>query len=687
MRFQRLDATFGTLERRSLSLAPGLNIIESPNESGKSTLSAFLRTMLYGIPTRERGTLADKSRYLPWSGAPMQGTLDLDTEVYGAITLRRDTARANSPMGRFSATYAGTGDEIPGLTGFDCGETLLGVPREVYERSAFVRQSSLSIDPDAELERRIAALITTGEEGRSYSEAAAALKKQLNARRSNARNGQIPALEREIESDEAALTELRRLQAEQSEAETMIAALREQEDALRADLKTHDLADRREQYLARAQAKHDAEHAEREARIIRRMLEDTHVPSRETLEENRGRLYAVDDLTRQAKDAEKSRQDAEASLGEYRRTPKPRALRGLAFLWLVLFIICIALAALSLLSTPLLPPAMRWAIVAAPAFAALFALELRRGGRQQKAYQQQLDALTEALREADAACGVLKAQRERTMEAVYADVPAGDEASARAYVHENLARYDTLAQVEADARSKRQYYETHPAPDLKEVPAFAVKRPERSREALSYELERITERRAEAQSRVDYTAGRLRSVGDAGELETALAQKRERLETAQDEYDAIALAMETLDHANGSLQSRFSPALGKRAAEYFAALTGGKYDAVALDRSFRALTTEAGASVAHDAALLSQGASDQLYLAVRLAICDMVLPEDRHIPLVLDDALINFDDARCKAALDLLLRVAETRQILLLTCQHREAAYLAGRDNVNILTL
>ena len=170
-------------------------------------------------------------------------------------------------------------------------------------------------------------------------------------------------------------------------------------------------------------------------------------------------------------------------------------------------------------------------------------------------------------------------------------------------------------------------------------------------------------------------------------LEAALAQKRERLADLQDEYDAIALAMETLDHANTALQNRFSPELGKRAAVYFSALTGGKYEAVVLDRAFHALATESGDSVARDAALLSQGAGDQLYLAVRLAICDMVLPEEKHVPLVLDDALINFDDARCKAALELLCKVAETRQIILLTCQHREAAYINGRENVNILSL
>lgn len=211
MDFQHIEATFGKLEYRSLSFSKGLNIIEAPNESGKSTLLAFLRVMLYGFPPRERGALADKNRYAPWSLSPMRGTLALTCQK-GDITLQRDTARANSPMGRFSAVYTGSSETVDGLTAADCGETLLGVPCEVYERSAFIRQSSLTVDASAELERRIAALITTGEEGQSFSEASAALKKQLNARKYN-KSGRIPALAAEISAQERALEELSRSRA------------------------------------------------------------------------------------------------------------------------------------------------------------------------------------------------------------------------------------------------------------------------------------------------------------------------------------------------------------------------------------------------------------------------------------------------------------------------------------------
>ena len=71
MYIKKLAASFGRLERAELSLRPGLNVIEAPNEGGKSTWTAFLQVMFYGLNTRDRSPNADKRRYQPWSGAFM----------------------------------------------------------------------------------------------------------------------------------------------------------------------------------------------------------------------------------------------------------------------------------------------------------------------------------------------------------------------------------------------------------------------------------------------------------------------------------------------------------------------------------------------------------------------------------------------------------------------------------------
>ena len=79
MLIRRMAASFGRLENHTLELKDGLNIIQAPNESGKSTWCAFLLSMLYGVNSRERdrsGFMADKNRYAPWSGLPMAWRID-----------------------------------------------------------------------------------------------------------------------------------------------------------------------------------------------------------------------------------------------------------------------------------------------------------------------------------------------------------------------------------------------------------------------------------------------------------------------------------------------------------------------------------------------------------------------------------------------------------------------------------
>ena len=107
----------------------------------------------------------------------------------------------------------------------------------------------------------------------------------------------------------------------------------------------------------------------------------------------------------------------------------------------------------------------------------------------------------------------------------------------------------------------------------------------------------------------------------------------------------------------------------------FSRLTGGTYTALSLNRDFSALA-EAEGSLPRSALYLSAGTTGQLYLAVRLALCRLTLPE---VPLVLDDALADFDDQRARLALEVLLRESEQRQVLLFSCHRREADWARER--------
>ena len=311
MLIQRMAASFGRLQNDTLELQPGLNILQAPNETGKSTWCAFLLSMLYGINSRERdrpGAPADKNRYAPWSGALMAGRVDCRWNGRD-ITLLRATRRQGTPMGEFKALYTGTADIVPDLTGQTCGETLLGVTREVYERSAFIRQSGLAVSRDAELERRIAALLTSGEEDVSFSEAAAALKKQLNRRRHN-KTGQIPALEAQLAELAAALEQSDglavQLERSRREAETLEQRVR----SLTEELEAWDRWENAQRSQSLDKIRQEADTARAQADALRAQLEQERIPGSDVIARLRGAIVNLETTRKALHKAREERDEA-----------------------------------------------------------------------------------------------------------------------------------------------------------------------------------------------------------------------------------------------------------------------------------------------------------------------------------------------------------------------------------------
>lgn len=135
----------------------------------------------------------DKMRYAPWSGAAMQGTMELSAGGRD-ICLIRKTKQSSAPMREFSAVYSGTNIPVEGMTGLNAGQMLTGVGREVFRRSAFVEQGAVAVSGSPELEKRISAIVSTGEEDCSFTEADDRLRAWQRKRRYNKR-GRLPELE------------------------------------------------------------------------------------------------------------------------------------------------------------------------------------------------------------------------------------------------------------------------------------------------------------------------------------------------------------------------------------------------------------------------------------------------------------------------------------------------------------
>ena len=291
MKIKSMTAAFGKLDHARLEPGPGLTVIYAPNEGGKSTWCAFWRAMLYGIDTRDRdkkGYLADKNRYQPWSGAPMEGELELEWEGR-SVTIRRGP-RGNTPFGAFSAVYTGTQEPVPGLTGETCGELLTGAGAEVFTRSAFLGGDQLSVTSAPQLERRIAALASSGEEEVSFSQVQGRLKDWLNRRRVNRSVGEIPRLEGELAQVRDTLTQLEEVTARLTDLEGERARLESRRDELAARAAAHMLLARRALEERYAAARADCQAAREALSALEAEERDRPLPDREALRRAQGEL-------------------------------------------------------------------------------------------------------------------------------------------------------------------------------------------------------------------------------------------------------------------------------------------------------------------------------------------------------------------------------------------------------------
>lgn len=198
---------------------------------------------------------------------------------------------------------------------------------------------------------------------------------------------------------------------------------------------------------------------------------------------------------------------------------------------------------------------------------------------------------------------------------------------------------------------------------------------------LRQELDTLGRSLAALRTRRAQADGELRAVGDPDALREQLALLNGQIGDEEERYAALTAAMDALAAANAQLQQRFAPAVSALAGEILSKLTAGRYDSLTFTRSFEALAGMEGGT-GKSAVLLSQGTADQSYLALRLAICLLALPDTDSAPILLDDALVTFDDQRLSLALGVLHDFSLSRQVLLLTCQSREKAAL-GRGGLH----
>lgn len=703
MRIYRMSATFGKLNHETLTLEPGLNIITAPNEWGKSTWCAFLTAMLYGLDTRAKTTknaLADKDHYTPWSGEAMAGRVDLCWNGRD-ITIER-TTKGRTPLGEFRAYETTSGLPIPELTKDNCGQVLLGVEQTVFRRSGFIRQADLPVTQDEALRRRLNALVTTGDESDSADKLAQGLKDLKNRVRYN-RTGLLPQAQAQREELKNKIEELSQLENQlhllrqrQGEQKAFSLALENHQTALDAAAAEADAGrvaqareakNRAEDHLltlenicAKLPSRDEAEKKQQELKAFREewnaiLLEQQGLPRPPLPPAQQPPFVGMDptsalEMVRQ--DRKRHQQASQA------RLPKVLYILGaLLFLGAVgtlltklyLFTALMAGAAALALIGALVSQSRQLQEAAAlekkytSADPARWTDGLRLYETQLKAFNQAQQAYEHALGDVDVRLMVLGKRKEALC--------GGQEPDAMLeYWQQVQAKWNALDTARWEDKQARSHLEalsamakTAKTPTLPDGLTYSREETAQLLLESAAELQRLHTRMGQYQ-------GRMEALGTKDALESQLTALEGRIARLEQTNAALTLALETLTQARNELQRRFAPKIAQRAQELLGTLTGGRYTRLSLGENLDLRSATETEDTLHDTLWRSDGTMDQLYLALRLAVAEELTPE---APLILDDALVRFDDQRMAAAVKLLRQEAQTRQVILFTCQSREA--------------
>ena len=675
LRITRMEIiSFGKLKNLVLEPEKGINVLTAPNESGKSTLAAFLKFVLYGFTDGRKKELAenDKKLYTPWDTPLAEGSVTL----WAGEKLYRVARSSAGTKETCTLTEVATGKTLP--AGEVPGEYLFGVSEEVFSRTVFFKQLTAPQIKDGVLAEQLQNVAVSSEEQLSSKKALDRLTKAKNELKGRAGNGKIPALERELAGLETALSDA-------WEERRELTALREEEE--------------KQQKLLDANKKRTAETGEElenlrrydaalKLKNLRRLQAETEKAEADYLEAKAisGETSpvqvrrAMDALGRLDTAAEKVRRLetlSEEELPVSEAAPKAKA----SILPLVLGCVLLAAGAALLAFLPIVP----FAVMALGVGGLIWYF---RGAGKAKVANAAVAAREAADRE-------LRENKKREKQTLLLEAKAEEQKAKDAFaealaligVEKTGCTYDTLAALEAacyDTEKKEAAYQTAARgmeiafqdvdlPALEEL-AKDAKIPARDRAAVERELRFLEEQSRMMGDRLSVTRRSIAVIEGRGTDPGVLIGKRDavkqQLEEARIRYTAYEAARAGIEEASDLMKSLVSPRVGEMAEAYFAAATGGKYRSLSVDtRLSMELRDENG--VSRDCDYLSAGAKDSAYLSLRLALTELFFA-GAGMPLILDDAFGRLDDERLASMLKVLAAAGQKHQLFLFCCTDRE---------------
>lgn len=685
---------FGKLFDRTVFLKKGVNIIYGNNETGKTTLQWFIKGVLYGLKntrqTRNEAISAQK-RFEPWDGGQYGGALEYTLDDGSSYRAERNFGSGvvklfDSYFNDITSSFEIARDKTPMFA-----EQQLRMDETTFERTVLIRQLETRLDYDstAALASKLANVSDSGYEDISFSKAEKALTEALKNNVGTGRTRVQPLDKLEARLKQLNL-ELISLQSRQEKGRSVREELQQIQNTCNA-------AEAEKRFLEHIGLLID----------IRKAL-DSNLKKEAGLREALKNLREFEEALKETKEAEAQtgqkltkdnrREASKAEDGLRRRTCSIQKRRRAAVVFLTMGLLLSILLGYTAVIKGILrmPQVLLILSLGAASLISISLVVLRKTRMNQDESPELSFTSTERI----------KAARENEERALVKNICNSASTLCERQINDasdvKQALADMNVKLEELSEKLEQGIAAAGTMECSGAGSFAVQDIHTLiydndsadlEEAWRDDKAKVKEVFLKASLQAKYYEGLLvNDLSDSDELqrvEEETVAVKEKIAYLKYKGKALKLAREVLQEAGLEIKRTFTPGFDCRMSAIIAGLTAGRYTDLRGGDSLtlKAVIPETGDI--KDVLMLSGAAIDQMYLALRMAMAELLTSKGESLPLFMDEVFSQFDDGRTKAALKYLQNEYEKKQILIFTCKQREVelAYEIYGSSLNLVEL
>ncbi len=158
------------------------------------------------------------------------------------------------------------------------------------------------------------------------------------------------------------------------------------------------------------------------------------------------------------------------------------------------------------------------------------------------------------------------------------------------------------------------------------------------------------------------------------EIDECIEKHKRQLEDYEESLAVTGLMKSTIEGIVADKQKALTPTVNKGISSVVKAMSDGRYDEIQVDDQLNLMVWDESNKRTVTAKSLSAGTLDMLYFGLRIGMAEL-LANGKRLPLILDDAFVQYDDVRVANVLNMLLE--SQRQILIFTCHRREIEWMS----------